>query len=230
MRKRGKKYIEAKNKVEKGKLYSIEEAVKLAKDLSQAKFDETVEVVFRLGLDTTQSDQQLRGAVVLPNGTGKTQKVLVIAAGDAAKAAEAAGADYVGVDEYLEKIEKENWFDFDVVVTTPDLMAKVGKLGKILGPKGLMPNPKTGTVTTDMKKAVSDIKAGKIQYRTDKDGNVHVPVGKVSFTEEALIENIRTIYEILLRAKPASAKGIYMKNMSISTTMGPGIKVDIALL
>ena len=230
MRKRGKKYIEAKNKVEKGKLYSIEEAVKLAKDLSQAKFDETVEVVFRLGLDTTQSDQQLRGAVVLPNGTGKTQKVLVIAAGDAAKAAEAAGADYVGVDEYLEKIEKENWFDFDVVVTTPDLMAKVGKLGKILGPKGLMPNPKTGTVTTDMKKAVSDIKAGKIQYRTDKDGNVHVPVGKVSFTEEALIENIRTIYETLLRAKPASAKGIYMKNMSISTTMGPGIKVDIALL
>lgn len=230
MRKRGKKYIEAKNKVEKGKLYSIEEAVKLAKDLSQAKFDETVEVVFRLGLDTTQSDQQLRGAVVLPNGTGKTQKVLVIAAGDVAKAAEAAGADYVGVDEYLEKIEKENWFDFDVVVTTPDLMAKVGKLGKILGPKGLMPNPKTGTVTTDMKKAVSDIKAGKIQYRTDKDGNVHVPVGKVSFTEEALIENIRTIYETLLRAKPASAKGIYMKNMSISTTMGPGIKVDIALL
>ena len=226
MKKQSKKYTEAVSKIEKGKLYSAEEAIKLAKETSISKFDASVEVAMKLNLDTKKSDQQLRGAVVLPNGTGKSKKVLVIAKGDNAKAATTAGADYVGDTDMLEKIEKENWFDFDVIIATPDMMAHLGKLGKVLGPKGLMPNPKTGTVTTDVKKAIEDVKKGRVEYRTDSYGNVHGIIGKVSFDDTKLLENLKAFVEVIIKSKPTAVKGNYVKNISISTTMGPGIKVD----
>ena len=225
--KKGKKYVEAANKVEKNKLYTKAEAIKLVKDTKTAKFDETVELALRLNLDTKKADQQLRGAIVLPNGTGKEKKVLVVAKGDYAKAAKEAGADYVGDVDILTKIEKENWLDFDVMIATPDMMPLLGKLGKVLGPIGLMPNPKTGTVTTDVAKAISDVKKGRVEYRTDSYGNVHGLVGKVSFTEEQLKENIKAFIAVILKSKPSVVKGIYVKNVSLSTTMGPGIKLDI---
>lgn len=225
--KKGKKYLEAVSKVDKTRVYTLDEAVKLVKETSVSKFDGSVEIAMRLNLDTRKSDQQLRGAIVLPNGTGKEKKVLVIAKGDNAKAAKEAGADYVGDTDMLEKIEKENWLDFDVMIATPDMMPLLGKLGKVLGPKGLMPNPKTGTVTTDVKKAVSDVKKGRVEYKTDSYGNVHALVGKVSFTEEALMENIKTFVAVILKSKPSVVKGVYVKNVALSTTMGPGIKLDI---
>ena len=223
--KRGKKYIEVSNKIEKGKAYSKEEAVKLVKETSTSKFDATVEVAVRLNLDTKKADQQLRGAIVLPNGTGKTKRVLVVAKGENATKAKEAGADYVGDTDILEKIEKENWFEFDVMIATPDMMPLLGKLGKVLGPKGLMPNPKTGTVTTDVVKAVNDVKAGRIEYRTDSFGNVHSIIGKASFTEKQLSENLDAFMSTILKAKPATVKGDYIKNIAITTTMGPGIKI-----
>ena len=225
MKKRGKKYLEALNKVERGKAYTKEEAVKLAKETSTSKFTGTVEVAVRLNLDTKKADQQLRGAIVLPHGTGKSKKVLVVARGENATKAKAAGADYVGDIDMLEKIEKENWFDFDVMIATPDMMPLLGKLGKVLGPKGLMPNPKTGTVTTDVEKAVSEVKAGRVEYRTDSFGNVHGIIGNTSFTEEQLVENLDAFVSVLLKAKPSTVKGEYVKNISIASTMGPGIKV-----
>lgn len=197
----------------------------MAKKANFAKFDATVEVAFRLGVDPKKADQQIRGAVVLPNGTGKTQRVLVFAKGEKAKEAEAAGADYVGESDFINKIQ-QGWFEFDVIVATPDMMGEVGKLGRVLGPKGLMPNPKTGTVTFDVTKAVNEIKAGKVEYRVDKAGNIHAPIGKVSFEDAKLVENFTTIYDTLLKVKPAAAKGTYMKNVSVTTTMGPGVKVD----
>ena len=224
--KKGKKYTEALGKLEKGKAYTKEEAVKLVKETSTCSFDASVELAMRLNLDTKKADQQLRGAIVLPNGTGKSSKVLVIAKGDAAKAAKDAGADYVGDTDMLEKIEKENWFDFDVMIATPDMMPALGKLGKILGPKGLMPNPKTGTVTMDTATAVNDVKKGRVEYRTDSYGNVHVLVGKTSFTDEMLVENIKAFVSLIIKSKPSVVKGEYVKNISISSTMGPGIKVD----
>ncbi len=225
--KRGKRYNEALTKIEKGKLYTKEDAIKLVKETSNAKFDATIEVAMYLNLDTKKADQQLRGAIVLPNGTGKTKKVLVIAKGDAAKAAKEAGADYVGDMDMIEKIEKENWFDFDTLIATPDTMPLLGKLGRILGPKGLMPNPKTGTVTTDVVKAVNDVKSGRVEYRTDSFGNVHGIIGKSSFTEEKLLENLNAFVSAILKLKPATVKGDYVKNISISGTMGPGIKINI---
>ena len=225
--KKGKKYLEAVSKVDKTRVYTLDEAVKLVKETSVSKFDGSVEIAMRLNLDTIKSDQQLRGAIVLPNGTGKEKKVLVIAKGDNAKAAKEAGADYVGDTDMLEKIEKENWLDFDVMIATPDMMPLLGKLGKVLGPKGLMPNPKTGTVTTDVKKAVSDVKKGRVEYKTDSYGNVHALVGKASFTEEALMENIKAFVAVILKSKPSVVKGVYVKNVALSTTMGPGIKLDI---
>lgn len=225
--KKGKKYLEVSNKVDKSKLYSLDEAVKLVKETSTSKFDGSVEIAMRLNLDTRKSDQQLRGAIVLPSGTGKEKKVLVIAKGDKANEAKEAGADFVGDIDVLEKIEKENWLDFDVMIATPDMMPLLGKLGKILGPKGLMPNPKTGTVTVDVKKAISDVKKGRVEYKTDSYGNVHALVGKVSFTEEQLLNNIKAFVSIILKSKPSVVKGIYVKNVSIASTMGPGIKIDI---
>lgn len=225
MKQRGKKYVAACEKVEKNKAYTKEEAVKLAKETSVSKFDGTVEVAVRLNLDTKKADQQLRGAIVLPHGTGKTKKVLVIAKGENANKAKEAGADYVGDMDMLQKIEKENWFDFDVMIATPDMMPLLGKLGKVLGPKGLMPNPKTGTVTTDVVKAVNEVKAGRVEYRTDSFGNVHGIIGKVSFTEDQLLENLDAFMATILKVKPATVKGDYVKNIAITTTMGPGIKV-----
>ncbi|RFU70256.1 50S ribosomal protein L1 [Bacillus sp. V59.32b] len=225
MAKKGKKYLEAVKLVDSSKAYNVTEAIDLAKKTNFAKFDATVEVAFRLGIDPKKADQQIRGAVVLPNGTGKTQRVLVFAKGEKAKEAEAAGADYVGDSEYINKIQ-QGWFDFDVIVATPDMMGEVGKLGRVLGPKGLMPNPKTGTVSFDVTKAVNEIKAGKVEYRADKAGIIHVPIGKVSFEDNKLVENLATIYETLMKAKPAAAKGTYMKTVSVTTTMGPGVKVD----
>ena len=225
--KKGKKYLEALNKVDKSKLYTLDEAVKLVKENSVSKFDSSVEIAVRLNLDTRKSDQQLRGAIVLPSGTGKEKKVLVIAKGDNAKLAREAGADFVGDTDMLEKIEKENWLDFDVMIATPDMMPLLGKLGKVLGPKGLMPNPKTGTVTTDVKKAVNDVKKGRVEYKTDSYGNVHALVGKVSFTEDQLKENIKAFMNIIIKSKPSVVKGVYVKNISLSTTMGPGIKLDV---
>jgi len=227
MKKQSKKYTEAVSKIEKNKLYSAVDAVKLAKETSIAKFDASVEVAMKLNLDTKKSDQQLRGAVVLPNGTGKSKKVLVIAKGDNAKIATEAGADYVGDTDMLTKIEKENWFDFDVIIATPDMMAQLGKLGKVLGPKGLMPNPKTGTVTTDVKKAIDDVKKGRVEYRTDSYGNVHGLIGKVSFDDEKLLENLKAFVDVIIKSKPTTVKGTYVKNISVTTTMGPGIKIDI---
>jgi large subunit ribosomal protein L1 len=225
MANKGKKYQEAAKLVDRTKAYEPAEAIELVKKAAPAKFDESVEVAVRLGVDTKKADQQVRGAVVLPNGTGKTQRVLVFAKGEKAKEAEAAGADHVGDSDYINKIQ-QGWFEFDVIVATPDMMAEVGKLGRVLGPKGLMPNPKTGTVTFDVEKAINEIKAGKVEYRVDKTGNVHVPIGKVSFEAEKLAENLSTIIETLLKVKPAAAKGTYMKNVAISSTMGPGIKVN----
>lgn len=225
MAKKGKKYIEALKLVDRSKAYAIDEAIELVKKTDFAKFDATVEVAFRLGVDPKKADQQIRGAVVLPNGTGKTQRVLVFAKGEKAKEAEAAGADYVGDAEFINKIN-QGWFDFDVVVATPDMMGEVGKLGRTLGPKGLMPNPKTGTVTFDVEKAVNEIKAGKVEYRLDKAGIIHVPIGKVSFEDAKLQENFATIFDTVLKAKPAAAKGTFMKSVSITSTMGPGIKID----
>ena len=225
--KRGKKYLEAASKIEKGKAYAIEEAVSLLKETKVAKFDESVELVLRLNLDTKKADQQLRGATVLPNGIGKTKKVLVIARGAKATEAKEAGADYVGELDMIEKIEKENWFDFDTMIATPDMMPALGKIGRVLGPKGLMPNPKTGTVTMDVKKAVEDVKKGRVEYRTDSFGNVAVLVGKVSFDNEKLVENIKSFVGLINKTKPSTVKGKYMLNISVSTTMGPGIKVDV---
>ena len=224
--KKGKKYVEAAKLVEKNKLYTKEEAIDLVKKTSTTKFDSSVEVAMSLNLDTKKADQQLRGTICLPNGTGKTKKILVIAKGPKAAEAKEAGADYVGDMDYLEKIEKENWFDFDTLIATPDMMPQLGKLGKILGPKGLMPNPKTGTVTMDIKKAVSEVKQGRIEYRTDSYGNVHIIIGKVSFKEEQLLENLKAFVSLILKTKPSVVKGTYVKNISISTTMGPGIKID----
>ncbi len=224
--KKGKKYVEAAAKVNKAQAYTKEEAIKLVKETSIAKFDASVELAMRLNLDTKKADQQLRGAIVLPNGTGKTKRVLVLAKGPMATAAKEAGAEYVGDMDMIEKIEKENWFDFDVIVATPDMMPALGKIGKVLGPKGLMPNPKTGTVTMDTKKAVEDIKKGRVEYRTDSYGNLHVIIGKVSFTDEQLIENMNAFVSLILRTKPSVVKGTYVKNISVSSTMGPGVKVD----
>ncbi len=225
--KKGKKYVEVSKLVEKNKLYSKEEAIKLVKNTSITKFDSSVELALRLNLDTKKADQQLRGAFVLPNGTGKTKKVLVIAKGEQAKAAMEAGADYVGDSDMLEKIEKENWFEFDTMIATPDMMPALGKLGKILGPKGLMPNPKTGTVTMDVKKAVDEVKKGRVEYRTDSFGNVHVIIGKVSFDENKLLENLEAFISLIQKTKPAVVKGTYIKGITVSSTMGPGIKVNV---
>ena len=226
MRKYGKKYVEASAKVEKSKNYELTEAVKLAKETSTTKFDSSVELAIRLNIDTKKADQQLRGSLVLPNGNGKTKKILVLAKGAQAEAAKAAGADYVGEMEMIEKIQTENWFDFDIIIATPDMMPALGKIGKVLGPKGLMPNPKTGTVTPTPEKAVEDVKKGMIEYRADSYGNIHCSVGKVSFDEKALIENITYVVSIITKAKPATVKGKYIQNISLSTTMGPGIHVD----
>ncbi len=220
-----KRRAEVEKLVDKNKVYDPAEAMALVKQTASAKFDETVEVAVRLGVDPKKQDQQIRGAVVLPNGTGKTARVLVFAKGEKAKEAEAAGADYVGDDDYIQKIS-QGWFDFDVVVATPDMMGAVGRLGRVLGPKGLMPNPKTGTVTFDVARAVSEIKAGKIEYRVDRQGNVHAPIGKASFDADKLLENFRTLMDALQKAKPAAAKGTFIRNVSVSTTMGPGIKVN----
>lgn len=226
MGKKSKKYTEALSKIEKGKLYSLEDAVKLVKETSVSKFDGTVEIAVRLNLDTKKNDQQLRGAIVLPYGTGKTKKVLVLAKGDAAKAATESGADFVGDVDMITKIEKENWFDFDTMIATPDMMPALGKLGKILGPKGLMPNPKTGTVTTDVKKAVEEVKKGRVEYRTDSYGNVHALIGKVSFDEKKLLENLEAFVSLIIKNKPAVVKGTYVKGITVSSTMGPGIKIN----
>ena len=228
MKKKSKRYTEALSKIEKGKLYSLEEAVKLVKETSTSKFDGTVEIAVRLNLDTKKNDQQLRGAIVLPHGTGKAKKVLVLAKGDQAKAAVDAGADFVGDMDMITKIEKENWFEFDVIIATPEMMPLLGKLGKVLGPKGLMPNPKTGTVTVDTKKAVEDVKKGRVEYRTDSYANVHALVGKVSFEEEKLADNIKAFMDVIIKSKPQAAKGVYLKGVSIASTMGPGIKVDLS--
>ena len=224
MAKKGKKFLAAAEQVEQ-KLYSASDAIDLLKKVSFEKFDASVEFAMRLKLDPRKAEQNLRGALVLPHGTGKTKKVLVFAKGDKAKEAEAAGADYVGEDEYVQKIQ-QGWLDFDTVVATPDMMAKIGRLGRVLGPRGLMPNPKTGTVTMDVTKAVNEIKAGKVEYRVDKVGNIHLSIGRVSFETDKLAENLSTIYQALAKLRPATVKGVYIQNISIASTMGPGIKVD----
>ena len=226
MKRRSKKYTEALSKIEKNKVYTKEEAIKLVKETSTSSFDGSVEVAMRLNLDTKKADQQLRGAIVLPKGTGKTKKVLVIAKGDKANQAREAGADYVGDVDMLEKIEKENWFDFDTRSATPDMMPLLGKLGKVLGPKGLMPNPKTGTVTMDVTKAVEEVKAGRVEYRTDSYGNIHGIIGKVSFSDEDLLANLDAFVTHIIKLRPATVKGDYVKNISVASTMGPGIKVE----
>lgn len=225
--KRSKKYVEVASKIEKGKLYTVEEACKLVKETSVTKFDASIELAMNLNLDTKKADQQLRGAIVLPNGTGKSARVLVLAKGDAAKKAKEAGAEYVGDADMIEKIEKENWFDYDVIIATPDMMPALGKIGRVLGPKGLMPNPKTGTVTLDVKKAVEDVKKGRVEYRTDTYGNVQALIGKVSFTNDALLENLNAFVNVIVKSKPSVVKGAYIKNVTISSTMGPGIKLDL---
>ena len=223
--KRSKKYVEKAALVDKTKFYTKEEAVKLVKETSTTKFDSSVELVLRLNLDTKKADQQLRGATVLPNGTGKTKRVLVLAKGNLAKEAKEAGADYVGDMDMIDKISNENWFDFDIMVATPDMMPALGKIGKVLGPKGLMPNPKTGTVTMDVAKTVNEIKKGRVEYRTDSFGNVAVIIGKTSFTEKQLLENLNAFVALIIKLKPTTVKGDYIKNISISSTMGPGIKL-----
>ena len=222
----GKKYVDALKKIDKTTQYDMGEAIQVALDTASAKFDETLELHVKLGVDSRKADQQVRGVVVLPNGTGKTVRVLVIAKGAKADEATAAGAEYVGAEEYIEKMQKENWFDFDVLVTTPDMMGLVGRMGKVLGPKGLMPNPKSGTVTMDIAKTLHDIKAGKVEYRLDKQSIVHVIFGKKSFGKDKLLENATVIMDALIKAKPAAAKGTYLKSVAIATTMGPGIKVS----
>ena len=228
--KRGKKYTEAAKLVDRATQYDVAEAISLVKKTAVAKFDETVEAHIRLGVDGRHADQQVRGAVVLPHGTGKTVRVLVFAKGDKVAEAEAAGADFVGGEELIPRIQNEGWFDFDVVVATPDMMGVVGRLGRVLGPKGLMPNPKAGTVTMDVTKAINDIKAGKIEYRLDKTNIIHVPVGKASFTEEQLADNFQTLIDAVLKAKPATLKGAYFKSVTLTSTMGPGVKLNVAKL
>ena len=227
MAKKSKKYTEALNQIEKAKAYTKEEAVELVKKVSTSKFDGSVEVAIKLNLDTRKADQQLRGAIVLPNGTGKNKRVLVLSKTNQAAIAKEAGADFVGDVDLVEKIEKENWLDFDVIIATPEMMPLLGKLGKVLGPRGLMPNPKTGTVTTDVKKAIDDIKKGRVEYRTDSFGNVHSIIGKVSFDSKKLLENLDAFVGVIIKSKPAAAKGQYIKNISIAPTMGPGIKIDV---
>lgn len=226
MAKRGKKYEDSLQLVDRHKLHEPLEAIELVQKTAKANFDETIELSVRLGVDPRHADQQVRGAVVLPHGTGKTRKVLVFAKGDKIKEAEDAGADYAGGDELVQKIQSENWFDFDVVVATPDMMGVVGRLGRVLGPKGLMPNPKSGTVTFEVEKAVKEIKAGKVEYRVDKSSIIHVPIGKASFGTEKLKENFVTIMDAIVKAKPAASKGRYLKNVVIASTMGPGIKIN----
>ena len=225
--KRSKRYVANLEKIEKNRAYSKDEAVKLVKETSNSKFDSTVEVAMNLNLDTKKNDQQLRGAVVLPNGTGKSKTILVLAKGDQAKAAREAGAEFVGDMDMIEKIEKEQWFGYDVIIATPEMMPMLGKIGKLLGPKGLMPNPKTGTVTMDTAKAVEEVKKGKVNYRTDSFGNVHAAIGKVSFEDAKLVENLNAFVEAIMKVKPSTVKGNYVKNVSISSTMGPGVKVDL---
>lgn len=225
--KRSKRYVANLEKIEKNRAYSKEEAVKLVKETSNSKFDGTVEVAMNLNLDTKKNDQQLRGAVVLPHGTGKSKTILVLAKGDQAKAAKEAGAEFVGDVDMIEKIEKEQWFDYDVIIATPEMMPMLGKIGKLLGPKGLMPNPKTGTVTMDTEKAVLETKKGKVNYRTDSFGNVHAAIGKASFEDAKLVENLDAFVEAIMKVKPSTVKGNYVKNISITSTMGPGVKVDL---
>ena len=227
---RGKKYVEAAKLIERGNLYDKEEAVALVKKSAVAKFDETIEAHIRTGCDGRHADQQIRGAVVLPHGTGKKVRILVFAKDAKAEEAKAAGADYVGVEDLIPKIQNEGWFEFDVVVATPDMMGVVGRLGRVLGPKGLMPNPKAGTVTMDVTKAVNDIKAGKIEYRLDKTNIIHVPLGKASFTEEQLADNFQTLIDAIMKAKPAAVKGQYLKSVTLTSTMGPGVKINPAKL
>jgi large subunit ribosomal protein L1 len=227
MRKLGKKYVEASKKVEKDKIYELEEAIKLVKDTSITSFDSTIDVAMNLNIDTKKSDQQLRGSIVLPNGTGKSKKTLVLAKGAAATEAKEAGADYVGDTDLIDKISNENWFDYDMIIATPEMMPALGKIGKVLGPKGLMPNPKTGTVTTTPAKAVADAKKGMIEYRADSFGNVHGIIGKASFSEKALSENLEYFVNTIVKSKPTSIKGNFIKNITISTTMGPGIKINL---
>ena len=226
MKKHGKKYVEVSKAIDKSKLYDAKEAIKLAKESSITKFDSTIEVALKLNVDPKKADQQLRGSLVLPNGTGKTRKILVIAKGEAATAAKDAGADFVGDTDMIEKMEKENWFDFDVIVATPEMMPVLGKLGRVLGPKGLMPNPKTGTVTINPAKAVEDIKKGMVEYKTDSYGNIHSIIGKVSFDNNKLLENLEYTFNTISKSKPQTVKGTFIENISISTTMGPGIKID----
>ncbi len=222
----GKKYADSLKAYDRSKAYDVDEAMGLAVDTAKAKFDETIELHVRLGVDPRQADQQVRGVLVLPNGTGKSKKVLVIAKGEKADIAQAAGADYVGAEEMVAKIQSENWFDFDVVITTPDMMGVVGRIGKVLGPKGLMPNPKSGTVTPDVAKAIAEVKAGKVEYRLDKTAIIHCPIGKKSFGKEKLAENFNALMDAIVKAKPAAAKGQYIKSVAVSSTMGPGIKVN----
>ena len=224
--KKGKRYVESAKLVNKSTAYDVNEAINLVEQTAKAKFDESIEAHIKLGVDSRHADQQVRGVVVLPHGTGKKVRVLVFAKGDKVKEAEAAGADYVGGEELVAKIQGENWFDFDVIVATPDMMGVVGRLGKVLGPKGLMPNPKSGTVSMDVAKAIADIKAGKIEYRLDKTNIIHCPIGKASFGEEKLVENFKTLMGAIVKAKPASAKGQYLKSVSVSSTMGPGVRVS----
>jgi len=228
MANKGKRYNEATKLVDRTKLYDTEEAVSLLKDVAKAKFDETVELHIKLGVDGRHADQQVRGAMVLPHGTGNTKKVLVIAKGEKAEEAKAAGADFVGAEDMIEKMQKENWFEFDVIVATPDMMGLVGRLGRVLGPKGLMPNPKSGTVTFDVTKAVNEIKAGKVEYRLDKTNIVHVTIGKISFDNEKITDNLNALMEALVKAKPASAKGTYLRSVTLTSTMSPGIKLNAA--
>ena len=228
MAKKSKKYVEALGKIDRTKLYESKEALALVSEIATAKFDETVEAHVKLGVDSRHADQQVRGAIVLPHGTGKTKKVLVFAKGEKAKEAEAAGADFVGAEDLVQKIQKENWFDFDVVVATPDMMGVVGRLGRVLGPKGLMPNPKSGTVTFDVTKAVEEIKAGKVEYRLDKNNIIHVAIGKVSFGGEKLAENFNVLMNAIIKAKPSDAKGQYLRSVTVTSTMGPGVKINPA--